>query len=86
MSPNVRTQKWGGGDRLRRLRKDRDWSRRDVEAALRDQGRDPISPSTLEKWENGIAEPTGNRLASLAQLYDVTLDYLFLLSDEPKAR
>jgi transcriptional regulator with XRE-family HTH domain len=79
---NTRTQqKWGGGERLRQERERREWTRRDVEAALIAQGRDPISPSTLEKWEAGKAEPSASRLAALARLYDVSLDYLFELEE-----
>jgi transcriptional regulator with XRE-family HTH domain len=76
-------QKWNGGDRLRREREKREWTRRDVEQQLVKQGRDPISPSTLEKWEAGKAEPSASRLAALARLYDVSLDYLFELEDTP---
>jgi transcriptional regulator with XRE-family HTH domain len=80
---NDRTKKWRGGERLRKERERREWTRRDVEAELVARGRDPISPSTLEKWEAGKAEPSASRLAALARLYDVTLDYLFELEDAP---
>lgn len=78
------TQPSTTGERLRYLREQRGWTRRDVEAALIAQKKEPLSPSTLEKWEAGKSEPSANRVAILAELYDVTLDYLFLLSDEPK--
>ena len=82
MGMNTKTPpKWTGGDRLREERERRNWSRRDVEAELIKRGEEPISPSTLEKWESGKAEPSANRLKRLAQLYDVTLDYLFELED-----
>lgn len=71
------------GERLRLLREERGWTRRDVEAALIALKKPPLSPSTLEKWESGKAEPTANKVATLAELYNVTLDYLFLLSDDP---
>jgi hypothetical protein len=45
------------GRRLKRLREEREWTRRDVEAELIKLGEEPISPSTLEKWESGKAEP-----------------------------
>ncbi len=79
MPTKSRSAKWGGGDRLRQERERREWTRRDVEAALIKQGQAPISPSTLEKWEAGKAEPSASRLAALARLYDVSLDYLFEL-------
>ncbi len=81
MPTKNRTKKWSGGDRLRKERERRSWTRRDVEAALIEQGQSPISPSTLEKWEAGKAEPSASRLAALARLYDVSLDYLFELED-----
>lgn len=69
------------GRRLKRLREERGWTRRDVEEALRDAGEEPISPSTLEKWESGKAEPRATSVANLAKVYDVTLDYIFELEE-----
>jgi transcriptional regulator with XRE-family HTH domain len=83
MPTQNRTKKWSGGERLRREREKREWSRRDVEAALIAKKQAPLSPSTLQKWENGIAEPSASRLAALARLYDVSLDYLFELEESP---
>ena len=70
-------------DRLKRLREDRGWTRQEVYDMLRDQYQDKVPTSTLEKWESGKAEPRASSLANLARVYNVTLDYLFLLSDEP---
>ena len=70
------------GRRLKQLREERGWSRRDVEAALIKVGEEPISPSTLEKWESGKAEPRATSVAILAKkVYDVSLDYIFELED-----
>ncbi len=69
---------WAGAATLREERTRRKWSRRDVEAALREQGDKPISPSTLEKWESGKSEPlVSSGLKRLCRLYGVTLDDLF---------
>ena len=70
------------GKRLKTLREERGWTRRDVEEALREAGEEPISPSTLEKWESGKAEPRATSVANLAKVYDVSLDFIFELEDD----
>ena len=70
------------GKRLKTLREERGWTRRDVEEALREAGEEPISPSTLKKWESGKAEPRATSVANLAKVYDVSLDFIFELEDD----
>lgn len=71
------------GGRLTQLRKEREWTRQDVYDRLRDRFGKGVPVPTLEKWENDRNEPTATQLARLAILYNVSLDYVFMASDEP---
>lgn len=70
------------GGRLLELRREHGWTRQDVYDRLRDRYGEGVPVSTLEKWENDRNEPTATALARLAMLYDVSLDYLFMLSGD----
>lgn len=40
-----------------------------------------VAQSNVSDWENNIARPEYENLAKLAQIFDVTTDYLLGLSD-----
>lgn len=59
------------GQRLRKLRRDRDWTQKEVEQ------RTGIHQGTITNLERDkVPNPTSNTLESLASLYSVTVDYL----------
>lgn len=74
------------GSRLKQLRESRGWTRQDVYDRIRDEYGDGLPASTLEKWESDISEPRASLAARLTRLYEVSLDYVFLLADEPSGR
>ena len=43
-----------------------------------------ISQQSVGKWESGLSKPTPDALSNLANLFDVTTDYLLGISDDPK--
>ncbi len=59
------------GDNLREARMEKGYKLEYVEGIL------GISKSSLSKYENSISEPPFNSLVMLADLYEVSLDYLF---------
>jgi transcriptional regulator with XRE-family HTH domain len=71
------------GARLKQLREQRGLKRQDVYDLIRDDEGNGLPTSTLEKWERDMGEPRASLAAKLARLYDVTLDYIFLLTDDP---
>lgn len=58
------------GDRLRRLREQRDLNQKDVAEALN------ITATTLSRYEAGIRSPDSEALVRLAEFYGVSIDYL----------
>lgn len=58
--------------RLRQARKEAKLTRLEVAAKLGDG----FSEASLHRWENGSAEPPFDRVRQLAELYDVSLDWL----------
>ena len=40
--------------------------------------------NSVSGWEHGVCEPSSERLIKLADLFGVTLDYLYGRSDDPK--
>jgi transcriptional regulator with XRE-family HTH domain len=78
----------GGGnmaefkDRLKLLRTERDISMRDLEKRLVDRGT-PISRGMLSRYENGTSEPNIKQCKWLAECFDVNVDYLIGLTDNP---
>ncbi len=44
-----------------------------------------VSPQAVSKWENDISMPDVNVLVKLADLFDVSLDYLLRDKETPKA-
>jgi transcriptional regulator with XRE-family HTH domain len=58
------------GEKLRRLRKERDWSQDDLGQQVGIHGRH------VGKYEIGRAMPNAGTVVKLAQLLDVSIDYL----------
>lgn len=65
-----RTVRETSGQRVRRARELRKRSLRHVAA---DAG---VSPSTLSRWENGKGEPMFSHVARVAQVLNISLDWL----------
>lgn len=58
------------GERLADLRKKRNWTQEQLADAL------DISRQAVSKWESDAAYPDTDKLVQLAELYDVSIDYL----------
>lgn len=69
-------------DRLKLLRTERDISMRDLEKRLVDRGT-PISRGMLSRYESGTSEPNIKQCKWLAECFDVNVDYLIGLTDNP---
>jgi transcriptional regulator with XRE-family HTH domain len=63
-------------DRLKQLREDKGWSQRYVSERLGIK-----RSSTYANWEYGIRDPDTETLVKLAQIFEVTTDYLSGASD-----
>ena len=57
-------------ERLKLLRKETKWSRKQVAEQLK------IVERTYQRYENAERDPTASVLVELADLYDVSVDYL----------
>lgn len=44
-----------------------------------------VTKGAVSKWENGEGLPTGEKLFGIHKIFDVSLDYLFGISNEPPA-
>lgn len=64
------------GDRLRRLRLERDLSQKELGAAL------GVGNTTVSQWETEVNEPGQDMLAKIAQHFGVTADYLIGRTDD----
>jgi len=58
------------GDRLKEKRKTKKLTQQDVAEKL------GINNTTISKWESDTYEPDAENLKKLAELYDVTVDFL----------
>lgn len=63
------------GERLKELRKERGLGQIALAAAL------GVGKSSISLWERGESEPTLTNLITIAQYFDVTLDWLAGLID-----
>ncbi|MCL6600286.1 MAG: helix-turn-helix domain-containing protein [Alicyclobacillus macrosporangiidus] len=68
----------GIGDRLSSLRNKTKWTQEDVAKRL------GIARTTYAMYEQGRREPDAETLSKLAELYDVTVDYLLGRTSDPK--
>lgn len=60
------------GDKLRKLRKERDWTQQQLAEKLGVHGRD------ITRWEKNKVKPRATTLAKLAEVFDVTVEELTL--------
>ncbi len=65
------------GERLSELRKDRGYTQQELAAML------SVSKYTISSYENGKTSPDDGNKILLAQIFNVSLDYLFDLIDVP---
>ncbi|MBO8158131.1 helix-turn-helix transcriptional regulator [Thermosyntropha sp.] len=66
------------GERLRQLRKENDLTRENLAQML------DVTPSIITFYENGARSPSLKVLLSLADYFEVSLDYLTGRSNNPK--
>lgn len=64
-------------EKIQILRNDRDWSQDDLAEKL------GVSRQSVSKWESGKAQPDTERVLAMAQLFEVSTD--FLLKDEQES-
>ncbi|MGN0456489.1 MAG: helix-turn-helix domain-containing protein [Acutalibacteraceae bacterium] len=62
-------------ERLKELRTDRDMSQIELAKALN------LRSSAISKYENNLTQPSIDTLKKLANIFDVTVDYLVGVSD-----
>jgi transcriptional regulator with XRE-family HTH domain len=65
-------------ERLQRLREENGWSQRELSR------RCGIGITMISKYEAGQAEPTTSSLRKMAEVLDVSADFLIGLSDSPR--
>lgn len=63
-------------DRLIAIRKKHGFSQKYVAISV------GVAPSIVSRWESGITTPSRENLSKLADLFNVTVDYLLSRSDE----
>ena len=62
---------------VKNLREDHDYRQREVASVLK------VSQNTYSQYENGVIELTAETLIKLADLYDVSVDYLLGRTKNP---
>ena len=62
---------------IKNLREDRDLKQKDVAQYLN------VSQNTYSQYETGVIEMTATTLIILAKYYNVSIDYLLGLTEEP---
>lgn len=67
------------GERLKQLRQEHGWSQADLAAKI---GTDP---GQISRYENGKMTPSAEAVVRLAQILDVTTDYLLIESSPRRA-
>ncbi len=66
------------GDKILSLRKDKGWSQEELAAKIN------VSRQSVSKWESGTAIPDLSRILEIAEIFEVTTDYL--LKDNLKTK
>lgn len=64
------------GSRLRQLRNDHNLSLDGLAKLYNERFQGKLNKSTLSRYENGLQEPMISVVRNMAQLFDVSLDYL----------
>ena len=65
-------------DKIKELRKQHGWTQAELAKKL------SVSQQTIGSWEVGRAEPNSDALTKLAQLFNVTTDYLLGRNQTPE--
>ena len=65
------------GERIKQLRKEKDWSQAELAQKIDSDGRQ------ISLYENDKTTPSPETIVKLAQIFDVTTDYL-LMEDAPR--
>lgn len=63
-------------DNIRELRKKRGLTQAELAEVLSKQMGQECYRTTINKWERGVHEPSGYFLKALAEVFNVTVDYL----------
>lgn len=65
------------GERLKKIRENKNFKQNRIAKSL------GIHPSTLAKYESGEREPDNETLIKLAEIYEVSIDYLLCKTSNP---
>jgi transcriptional regulator with XRE-family HTH domain len=65
-------------DRLKALRETRGWSQRELSR------RCGLAENTISKYENGQVDPTASSLKLIADVFEVSIDYLVGITNDPR--
>ncbi|WKB77930.1 helix-turn-helix transcriptional regulator [Bacillus sp. FSL K6-0138] len=71
------------GERLKKLREDKDLSIGDLISELNKRYDTKVSKSMISRYENGQTDPKMEVVRIIADYFKVSLDYLIGLKDEP---
>lgn len=69
------------GERLRALRNEKEVSMEQMCNEIKATYGASFNKGMISKWENGLVDPKMDHLRTIADYFDVSLDYLLCLSD-----
>lgn len=69
--------------RLYNLRKEKGWSLEDISKQCKQKYGVEINKGTWSKYENGLMDPSFTKIKMLAEIFNVSTDYLIGLTDKP---
>ena len=70
-------------ERLRKLRQERSWTMKELGERISEVAGSSFSSASVSNWEKKGSEPPYNILAAIAQIFDVSADYLIGISETP---
>ncbi|QWH76024.1 XRE family transcriptional regulator (plasmid) [Bacillus mycoides] len=70
-------------ERLRKLRQNRNWTMKELGERISKIADSPFSSASVANWEKKGSEPPYNILAAIAQVFDVSADYLIGIGNTP---
>lgn len=66
------------GNRLKQLRRSKRMTQEELAKIV------SVSPSSIQKWEQDIADPNTGTLIKIAETFNCSLDYLFGFQDDKR--
>ncbi|MBZ2022146.1 helix-turn-helix domain-containing protein [Streptococcus sanguinis] len=67
-------------ERLKEQRKQAKLTQKEIAAQI------GVSQQAYQKWEKGDKKPTQDKLTKIAELFDVSIDYLLGATDDPRTQ